>query len=82
MYAYAEEYLNDSMENLGEAFDYAVNACGLTLDAFWELFLTGGYADSFACAYFSLGIACGREVLGACPPVLIPKSSASFRAAS
>jgi len=47
MHAYAEEYLNDAMENLGEAFDYAANACGLTLDGFMELFLAGGYADSF-----------------------------------
>lgn len=47
MHAYAEEYLNDAMENLGEAFDYAVNACSLTLDAFLELFLASGCADSF-----------------------------------
>lgn len=46
-HAYAEEYLNDAMENMGEAFDYAVNACGLTLDGFMELFLASGYSDQF-----------------------------------
>lgn len=45
--AYGEEYLNDAMENLGEAFDYAVNACGFSLDDFMEMFLVSGYADAF-----------------------------------
>lgn len=47
MNAYNEEYLNDAMDNLGEAFDYAVNACGLTLNEFMELFLASGDADNF-----------------------------------
>lgn len=47
MNAYDEKYLNDAMENLGEAFDYAVNSCGFTLDGFMELFLASGYADNF-----------------------------------
>lgn len=47
MNAYDEKYLNDAAENLGEAFDYAVNACGFTLDGFMELFLASGYADNF-----------------------------------
>lgn len=47
MNAYAETYLSNAMENLGEAFDYAVNACGFTLDEFMELFLASGYADDF-----------------------------------
>jgi len=46
-HAYSENYLEDAMRNLGEAFDYAVNACGLTLESFAELFLESGYADSF-----------------------------------
>lgn len=46
-HAYAEEYLSDAMENLGEAFDYAVNSCKVTLDVFMELFIAGGYADRF-----------------------------------
>ncbi len=45
--AYAEEYLNDAMENLGEAFDYAVNACSLDIDEFMNLFIASGYGDSF-----------------------------------
>lgn len=47
MYAYAEEYLNEAMKNLGEAFDYAANACKLELDKFMELFIASGYADRF-----------------------------------
>jgi DNA-binding XRE family transcriptional regulator len=46
-HAYAEIYLNDGMKNLGEAFDYAVNACKLTLDGFARLFIASGYADKF-----------------------------------
>ncbi len=38
-HAYDEEYLSDAMENLGEAFDYAVNAQGLGLDQFSSLFV-------------------------------------------
>ena len=45
--AYAENYLNDAMENLGEAFDYAANACFLKMDEFLDLFITGGFADDF-----------------------------------
>ena len=35
-HAYAAEYLNDAMENLGEAFDYAVNVCSLGSDEFMD----------------------------------------------
>lgn len=45
--AYGEEYLNDAQENLGEAFDYAVNACFLDIDDFMDLFIASGYADEF-----------------------------------
>lgn len=45
--AYNEAYLYDSMNNLGEAFDYAANACGMELDTFMGLFLASGYADLF-----------------------------------
>ena len=31
MCAYDEQYLNDAMQNLGEAADYAVNACNISL---------------------------------------------------
>ena len=46
-HAYAEEYLNDAMDNLGEAFDYAVNACSLDIDEFMDLFIASGYGDGF-----------------------------------
>ncbi len=46
-HAYAEEYLNDAMENLGEAFDYAVNACALDIDEFLELFIASGLGERF-----------------------------------
>ncbi len=45
--AYDEKYLDDAMRNLGEAFDYAVNACGIEPDRFAELFVASGYADLF-----------------------------------
>ena len=47
IHAYAETYLNDAMSNLGEAFDYAVNACNLSPDGFMELFIASGFADKF-----------------------------------
>ena len=47
MHAYNELYLEDAMKNLGEALDYAVNACQLDADAFLRLFIAGGFADSF-----------------------------------
>lgn len=40
-------YLDDAMRNLGEAFDYAVNCCGIELEHFFWLFVTGGIADQF-----------------------------------
>ena len=46
-HAYVEKYLSDAMDNLGEAFDYAVNACSLGIDEFMDLFITSGYSDSF-----------------------------------
>lgn len=46
-HAYAEEYLSDAMDNLGEAFDYAVNACSLDIDEFMNLFIASGYSDGF-----------------------------------
>ena len=46
-HAYAETYLYDAMKNLGEAFDYAVNACNLKADEFIQLFISTGLADNF-----------------------------------
>lgn len=45
--AYDKQYLDDAMKNLGEAFDYAVNNCGIEIDDFLDLFITGGIADQF-----------------------------------
>ena len=47
MYAYDEQYLDDAMRNLGEAADYAVNACKMSLQKFFDLFITTGYATQF-----------------------------------
>jgi len=47
MNAYSEIYLDDAMRNLGEAFDYAVNACHISVDEFIDFFVTSGYADGF-----------------------------------
>lgn len=47
MCAYDEIYLADAMENLGECFDYAVNACELDADEFMKLFLASGIAEHY-----------------------------------
>lgn len=47
IHAYAETYLDDAMRNLGEAFDYAANVCGIDLDDFMDLFISGGLAEQF-----------------------------------
>ena len=47
MHAYDEMYLDDAMDNLGEALDYAENACNLPMDEFMELFIASGKADEF-----------------------------------
>jgi len=46
-YAYDEKYLSDAMKNLGEAFDYAVNACNIGITAFADLFISTGIAECF-----------------------------------
>ena len=48
MYAYDEVYLDGAMKNLGEAFDYAVNACTLEADEFMSLFIATGFASDFS----------------------------------
>lgn len=44
MHAYDEQYLDDAMRNLGEAADYAVNACKMSLQKFFDLFVATGFA--------------------------------------
>ncbi|MBO4898193.1 MAG: helix-turn-helix transcriptional regulator [Clostridia bacterium] len=45
--AYDEKYLDDAMKNFGEAVDFAVNACGITMEKFFELFVATGFASAF-----------------------------------
>ena len=47
MCAYDEIYLDDAMKNLAEATDYAVNACNIDVNKFYELFITTGFATQF-----------------------------------
>ncbi len=47
MTAYDETYLDDAMNVLGEAVDYAVNECGISLEEFFDLFIMTGYAAQF-----------------------------------
>lgn len=47
MYAYDKTYLDDAMKNLGEAFDYAVNACRFSADEFLCLFISSELSDGF-----------------------------------
>ena len=47
IHAYDECYLDDAMKNLGEAMDYAVNCCKLSMDGFMNMFIASGYASLF-----------------------------------
>lgn len=47
IHAYKEMYLDDAMENLGEAVDYAVNKCGMKSDEFMDLFIKSNLAFQF-----------------------------------
>lgn len=45
--AYSELYVDDAMQNLAEAVDYAVNACDYGINEFFEMFLVSGYGNCF-----------------------------------
>ena len=45
--AYSENYLDDAMRNLGEAFDFANAVCHLDLDNFFAMFINSGLAELF-----------------------------------
>ena len=47
MHAYAETYLPQAQKNLGEAMDYAVNACDKAADDFLERFIVSGLAGEW-----------------------------------
>ena len=46
-YAYDIKYLDDAMKNLGEAFDYVANDCGISMDYFADMFINSGLARQF-----------------------------------
>lgn len=46
-HAYAEEYLDAAMNYLGDAFDYAVNVCKVSLGEFYDAFTASGFAQQF-----------------------------------
>ena len=48
IHAYSNIYLEDAMNNLADAFDYAVNCYKLDIDYFMELFINSGYAKQFS----------------------------------
>lgn len=47
MNSYDINYLNDAMNCLGEACEYAATVCGIRLDMFMDIFVTGQYAERF-----------------------------------
>ena len=47
IHAYSENYLDDAMRNLGEAFDFAHTVSHLDLDSFFAMFINSGIADLF-----------------------------------
>lgn len=47
MYAYDQKYLDDAMQNLGEAMDYAVSSYGMQEDEFTDLFIASGLSEQF-----------------------------------
>lgn len=47
-YAYNKYYIDDAMENLAEAVDYAVNTCDIDINDFFAMFLVSGYGDCFS----------------------------------
>ncbi len=49
MYAYNESYLEDSRDNLGEMFDYAINVHGMKADDFWDMFAHSNVAECLSC---------------------------------
>lgn len=46
-HAYSEVFLDDAMDTLGAAVEYAVLACGIDGQAFIDLFLASGIAGEF-----------------------------------
>lgn len=47
MHSYDRDYLEDAMESMGEAMDYAANQCNMEMDKFLEVFIGSGFAERF-----------------------------------
>ena len=47
-HAYSNLYLENAMNNLAEAFHYAVYYCDIDIDYFMHLFINSGYAENFS----------------------------------
>ncbi len=45
--AYDKSYVDEAMNNLGDAFDYAVNECGIEIESFYDLFVSCEIARRF-----------------------------------
>ena len=48
IYSYDSVYLDDAMESMGDAMDYAANYCHVEMDEFLEVFIGSGFAERFA----------------------------------
>ena len=71
IHAYDEMYLDDAMECLGAAVEYAVLSCDMDGQAFLDLFVASGVADEFGRGNVKFisgmsGIELARHVLKAC----------------
>lgn len=78
--AYKKEYLEEAMNNLGDALDYAVSTCGLTFDTFLSLFVTSRIADQFesGVAKFVSGLSGAELVLTVLNASGISRQTPSF----
>ena len=47
IHANNEQYLDDAMRNLGEAFDFARHVCKIDLDDFLSMLISSGIAAQF-----------------------------------
>lgn len=86
--AYAETYLNDAQNNLGDMMDYAVHTCKYQADDFFAFFLLSGVSEEFERGNpkFVAGMSgaelaaevnfriCGRY-LAAAPPAILEDSA-------
>ena len=67
-HAYQETYLSKAQSVLGDAFDYAVNTCGITGNTFVKLFIASSISKRLengepACLTGKSGIEIAREII-------------------